>query len=337
MTFVHPALLLLLWLAPALAALAWWLWRRREARAARLAGPARARAVFGRGRAAAQIALASAGLALAVVALARPQWGERDEEVLSSSRNLLILLDVSRSMLARDVRPSRLERAKADLSDLVDSLAGDRAALVAFRAAPAVLCPFTTDVGFLRESIAGASIDAAPRGETDLGRALRAALDLFGPLGSDANAIVLVSDGEDLTGAGRAAAAECGARRIPVFCMGVGSAAGADVPADDAGKPLEHRGERVVSKLHGDDLAAIAAASGGVYLPLESTSGGNTLGSLYRDHVRALVARERREALESRRVERYPLFLLPGLLLLLAAAALSRGRPAARKPGFFKP
>ena len=78
-------------------------------------------------------------------------------------------------------------------------------------------------------------------------------------------------------------------------------------------------------------MLACSAASGGVYLPLESTSSGNTLGSLYRDHVRSLVAREKREALESRRVERYGLFLLPALLLLLAAALLSRGRPAARK------
>ena len=330
MTFVRPALLLLLWAVPALAALAWWLWRRREVRAARLAGAAKARVVFGRGLAAAQIALACAGLALAVVALARPQWGEREEEVLSQSRNVLVLLDVSRSMLAEDVRPSRLERAKADLSDLVDSLAGDRAALVAFRGASVTLCPFTADEAFLREAIAGASVDSAPRGETDLGRALRAALKLFEPLASDANAIVLVSDGEDLAGAGLKAAEECGARGIPVFCMGVGSAAGASVPAGENGLPLVHRGEKVVSKLDGTGLAAIAAASGGVYLPLESTSSGNTLGSLYRDHVRALVAREKREALEARRVERYGLFLLPALLLLLAAALLSRGRPASR-------
>lgn len=331
MTFVRPALLLLLWLVPVPAAVSWWSWRRREARAARLAGPAKARAVFGRGRAAAQIALFSAGLALAAAALARPQWGEREEEVFSSSRNVLLLLDVSRSMLARDVRPSRLERAKADLSDLVGSLAGDRAALVAFRGGDAVLCPFTTDTAFLREAIAAATVDSAPRGETDLGRALRAALALFEPLASDANAIVLVSDGEDLAGAGRKAAEACGARGIPVFCMGVGSAAGASVPADEGGKPLVHRGEPVVSKLGGGDLEAIAAASGGVYLPLESTSGANTLGSLYRDHVRALVAREKREALETRRVERYQFFLLPALLLFLAAACLSRGRPASRK------
>ena len=337
MTFVRPVLLLALWLAPVLAAVSWRLWRRRESRAALLAGPEKARAVFGRGRAAAQIALATAGFALAVVALARPQWGEREEEVLSQARNVLLLLDVSRSMLAEDVRPSRLERAKADLSDLVGSLAGDRAALVAFRGGDAVLCPFTTDTAFLREAIAAASVDSAARGETDLGRALRAALALFEPLAGDANAIVLVSDGEDLAGAGRKAAEECGARGIPVFCMGVGSAAGASVPAGEGGKPLVHRGEPVVSKLQSADLEAIAAASGGVYLPLESTSGSNTLGSLYRDHVRALVAREKREALEARRVERYQLFLLPALLLVLAAAFLSRGRPAARRPSSFQP
>ena len=337
MTFVRPVLLLALWLAPVLAAVSWRLWRRRESRAALLAGPEKARAVFGRGRAAAQIALATAGFALAVVALARPQWGEREEEVLSQARNVLLLLDVSRSMLAEDVRPSRLERAKADLSDLVGSLAGDRAALVAFRGGDAVLCPFTTDTAFLREAIAAASVDSAARGETDLGRALRSALALFEPLAGDANAIVLVSDGEDLAGAGRKAAEECGARGIPVFCMGVGSAAGASVPAGEGGKPLVHRGEQVVSKLQSADLEAIAAASGGVYLPLESTSGSNTLGSLYRDHVRALVAREKREALEARRVERYQLFLLPALLLVLAAAFLSRGRPAARRPSSFQP
>ena len=328
MHFLRPELLLLLWLPPLWAAAALALRRRRARRLAAL-GPKAAAAASAGGRFAAQLALFTAGLLLAVVALARPWWGEREETVETASRSVLVLLDVSRSMLAADVRPSRLGRAKADLADLAAGLRGDRAALVAFRAGTATLCPFTADTGFFLEAVEGASVDSAPRGETDLGGALAEGRRMLQGFAAGHRAIVLVSDGEDLTGRAVEEAKACGADGIPVFCVGVGGTRGADVPADDAGTPLQHRGEKVVTKLESETLVAIASASGGVYLPLASTSGGATLGTIYRDHVRRVVREETRASAETRRIERYGLFLAPALVLLILAVCLSRGRPRA--------
>ncbi len=332
MQLLHPAWLLALWPLPffgAAAALA----RRRRARRLALLGP-RAAATARRGdrRFAVQLSLCLAGFAFAAFALARPWWGQRDEETFVSSRNVIVLLDVSRSMLARDVRPSRLGRAKADLSDLARDLDGDRACLVAFRANAQTLCPFTADTGFFLEALDAAGPDSAARGETDLGGALSAALALLRDRGGDHNAILLVSDGEDLSGTALAAAKQCGEAHIPVFCVGVGGAAGAAIPLDDGGGNLRHDGEEVATRLDADTLKAVAEASGGVYLPLASTSSGNrTLGSIYKRHVRELVESDARAESERRRVERYGVFLLPALLLWMTAAALSPGRPMRRR------
>ena len=334
MHFLHPAWLLALWPLPffgAAAALA----RRRRARRLALLGPRAAESARrGDRRFAAQLALCLSGFAFAAFALARPWWGEREEETFVSSRNVLVLLDVSRSMLARDVRPSRLGRAKADLSDLARDLDGDRACLVAFRADAQTLCPFTADTGFFLEALDAAGPDSAARGETDLGGALSAALAAFRGRGGDHNAILLVSDGEDLSGTALAAAKKCGEARIPVFCVGVGGAAGAAIPLDDGGGNLRHGGEEVATRLDAGTLKAVAEASGGVYLPLASTSSGaRTLGSIYKRHVRDLVESDARAESERRRVERYGVFLLPALLLWMAAAALSPGRPMRRRAG----
>lgn len=331
MTFANPAVLLFLWLVPAAAWLSAFLARRRSARIAMLVGAEHAKAAERTLRSAAQRVCLHAGLALAVVAAARPTWGEREVQSVSSARNVLIALDVSRSMLAEDVRPSRLERAKADLVDLVSALHGDRAGLLAFRNSSVMLCPFTTDTAFLLQAIEGASIDSAGRGETDLGRALDDALAAFGKLGGEHNAIILMSDGEDLSGRAVETARRCADAGIPVFCVGVGGVKGAEIPADENGGPLVYKGETVVSKLDNRTLSEIASASGGAYIPLAGTaSGANTLGSIYGRHVRAAVERERIKSSEMRRVERYRVFLLPAFALLAAAACLSEGRPRRR-------
>ena len=325
MTFVHPA-----WPLPLWAAAAVWLRRRRRGRAARLGFRAAAASAAGGRVFAAQVALCALGLGLGVVALARPQWGVRDETVVSSTRNLLLVVDVSRSMLARDVRPSRLERAKADLLELTDALQGERVGLMAFRNDARLVCPLTTDVGFLREALEGLSIDSAKRGETDVGRALEAAVAEFRDLGSDHNAIILVSDGEDLTGRARELARVCGEKKIPVFCVGVGEPLGAEIPHEGSSDGrLSYRGSPVMTRMDAGTLTEIASASGGVYLPLAGASDGRTtLGSIYRDHVRSLVAQETSERIESRRIERYQPFLGASVVLLVLALSLSLGRPA---------
>ena len=333
MTFLHPALLLLLWLVPVAAIAAVWVRRRSQRRTARLSGGAGA-APDRSGAFGAQLVLWCAAAALAIVAAARPQWGEVEETVLSRGRNLVLLVDVSRSMLAEDVHPNRLERARIDLRDLLDRLDGDRAAIVAFRGSAVTVCPLTTDAGFLRQALNGLGIDSAPRGETSIGKAIESALDILQNFSSDHNAIVLVSDGEDLSGSAQAAAEKAAAAEIPIFAIGVGNVKGAEVPlGDGSGGAMQYEGKAVVSRLDNATLTAVARISGGKYLPLRVAGTGDvTLGTLYRDHLRRIAAQDFEERSTRRRIDRYQWFFIPSCVLFLIVAMLSSGRPRRRRP-----
>ena len=329
MEFVHSWVLLLLPAVPIAGAL--WLWlasrsgRRLEslvsgAMQQRLA-PARQR-----WRAPLQIILLLVGIALLLAALARPRWGEAEQTVYSRSRNVLVALDVSRSMLARDVHPNRLERAKVDLLDLISELNGDRAGLLVFRGKANLLCPLTTDTAFLRQILDGVTIDSAPRGSTDLALAIRRSLEALEPVMDAHNAILLISDGEELTGTAIDAAREAGKRGVPIFTVGIGNPDGASIPDGD-GVQKDAAGKPVTTRLMESTLSAIARESGGAYVPLATAGTAHTtLGSIYRQHLRRVAAREQQETLERRHIERYQVFLIPAIIFFCAAGALSLGR-----------
>ena len=335
MRFVYPWMLAFLPAVPLLAALAYWLLFRAGRRLdAFMSRPLRERLTVRTGRRApvAQIALASFALFLLVLAAARPQWGRSDTTIHSRGRNLLIALDVSRSMLAADVHPNRLERARVDIMDLIGDLRGDRAGLLVFRGKANMICPLTTDYSFLRQALDGITIDAAPRGSTDLGDAIRKSLAAFETMPDENNAIILISDGDDLVGGARAAAEEAGRRGIPIFTVGIGDPRhGVTIPSADGNGVMKFEGKPVVVKLESGPLEAVSKASGGRYVPLATAgTAETTLGAIYRRFLRQVAAKEQNEE-ESRLGERYQFFLVPGLLLLAAGASLSRGRFAARR------
>ena len=279
-----------------------------------------------------QTACIVTGLFLALFAASRPQWGKSMEKTVTRARNVVIAIDVSRSMLAEDVRPNRLERAKADVADLIDSLAGDRCALVAFRRTGNIVCPLTTDHGYLRSALERMSLESAPRGETDLGSAIRAALDALDPAADDHNAIILISDGGDLRGEARKNAEAAKKRGIPIFTVGIGDPnRGATIPAEDGRGVQKFDGKPVTVKLEESALKAIAEVSKGAYVPLATAgTAETTLGAIYRRRLRQIALMEQNEE-ESRLGERYQIFLVPGLVLLIVGAALSKGRFAKRK------
>lgn len=330
MTFVHPAWLALAALVP-LAAVIWVFMRgRAEKRLDALVAPAlRARLLPSAPRFfAVQAALLLIGFFLLAVAAARPRWGHSEQTVTSRSRNVAIAIDVSRSMLAEDVRPNRLERAKADVADLIDELGGDRAALVAFRRTGVLICPLTSDRAFLRSTLEGLAPESAPRGETDLGAAIRTCLDALNPEDDDHNAVILISDGGDLRGGAVAAAETAKARGVPVFTVGLGdNRKSATIPGESGRGTQKYKDQPVQTKLEDAPLAEIAKISGGRYVPLATAgTAETTLGAIYRRFLRQVAAREQAEEEERRATERFGLFLVPGLLCVLAAAFFSRGR-----------
>ena len=336
MKFVYPWMLVLVALVPVAGAFWLFLRARAERRLEKIVAPALAGRLLPAASgplARLQMPLMIAGLTLVALAAARPQWGHSSQKIEARSRNVVVALDVSRSMLVADVRPNRLERAKADIADLIDSLEGDRCALVAFRRTGVLLCPLTTDHAFLRSALEGAAPESAPRGETDLAAAIRTSLDALDPAADDHNAIILISDGGDLRGGALDAAALAKKRNVPVFTVGIGdpSRAGA-VPGEDGKGTQQYKGQVVTAKLEDKTLAAIAKASGGRYVPLATAgTAETTLGAIYRRFLRQVAAKEQAEEEELRATERFGVFLVPGLLLVLLAGGLSRGRFAGRR------
>ncbi|MBQ5530538.1 MAG: VWA domain-containing protein [Kiritimatiellae bacterium] len=332
MRFAYPAFLAFAALMPAIGAYFALLAARREKALARLSPVPGGRGSGSAGKA--QLFLACAGLALVFFAAARPQWGKSLEKTVAGSRNVVVAIDVSRSMLAADVRPNRLERAKADVADLIDSLDGDRCSIVAFRRTGAALCPLTTDRGFLRSALESLSPDSAPRGETDLGSAIRESLQVISQIDgaggekADHSAIIIISDGGDLRGEALKAAEHAKRRGVPIFTVGIGDPSkAAPIPSDDGGNMM-FDGKQVTVRLEEKALKEIAEASGGRYVPLATArTAETTLGAIYRSFLRQVAIKEQNEE-DERLAEQYLPFLAAGLSLLLAGAALSRGRSA---------
>ncbi|MBL7114999.1 MAG: VWA domain-containing protein [Kiritimatiellae bacterium] len=329
--FEYPWLLILVWFVPVL--VVWWvfLWKRSGETLARFIAPALQQKlcpVQHRGRTIWQIALVGAAVCLMVIAAARPKWGKSEQTLFTRGRDLMITLDVSRSMLANDVHPSRLQRAKTDILDLIRELRGDRAGLIAFRQKAVLVCPLTTDYAFLRQAVDAVDIDSAPRGETDIGDAIHKALDAFEDELNAHKAIILISDGEDLSGRALVEAERAAEKGIVIFTVGIGAAGGTQIPDPaNPGSYFSYQGSNIVTRLNNETLYNIAKMTGGAYIPV-ATSGmaGTTLGTIYDNHLRRVAAQELEETLQSRLIERYQLFLLPAFLLLLAACCFSRGR-----------
>lgn len=329
MRFASPVFLCFVILVPILGV--WWafLRARREKSLARLVSAQLKKKLLPDGSDfwSLQAAFILTGLALAFFAASRPQWGNTDEKIVTRSRNVVVALDVSRSMLAEDVLPNRLERAKADIADLVDSLQGDRCALVAFRKTGSLVCPLTSDYGFLRGTLAHLTIDSAPRGETDLGSAIRSCLDALDPAADDHNVIIIMSDGGDLRGTAMEGALLAAKRGIPIFTVGIGDPKNpVSLPGEEGKSNYMYNGQVVKVKLEEDSLRKIAEASNGKYIPL-ATAGTveTTLGTIYRKFLRSVAAKEQNE--QDRRVaERYHIFLIAALVFLIAGVSLSKGR-----------
>ncbi len=337
MRFAHPILLLLLLIVPAAALVGAYLRARREKALSRLTTRPPSAPLGGF-----QAACMLTGLALALLAVARPQWGKEMESLVRRSRNVVVAIDVSRSMLASDVRPNRLDRAKADIADLIDSLAStnangkavsDRCALVAFRNDARMVCPLTSDRVFLRQELATVTPASAAPGATSLGAGIERALSLIGEedggedIRADHSAIILISDGGDLEGKALECADKAKSRGVPVFTVGIGDPnRESEIPAPEGGVVRDEHGAPVRVKLESATLRTIAERSGGRYVPLATAqTAETTLGVIYRDFLRQVAMQEQNEE-EERLGEKYQWFLVPGLALLLVGAACSKGR-----------
>ena len=262
--------------------------------------------------------LTIAALVLVIVALARPGWTPETRTVERSGRDVVFVVDVSRSMLAQDLAPNRLERAKLAILDTLEVLRGDRVALVAFAGTAVVKSPLTFDYGFVRLAVERLAVESVTRGGTLIGDALRVVRDsVFDDQVSPFRDVVLITDGGDLGSLPEQAAGELGALGARLIAVGLGDErTGQPIPDPESdGGYLLYEGEQVLTTLDADGLRALAGVTpGGRYVNV--ATGNFDLGALYMQLIasaeRRLLDRTEREVFQ----ERFQPFLALALVLL---------------------
>ena len=325
MTFAWPHLLWLL-LVPA-ALLAWELTHRR--RHAAHAHPKILRAEAGAHSLRLSLSASSmapraaqprywlcAGLALAILALARPPYGRLEEPVFDQSREILLAIDLSRSMLSPDVKPSRLERAKLLIQSLLEKLEGERVGLVVFSGTAFLQSPLSADYEILREFLPALGPDFLPEGGTNYRALLDASLQAFGNSNAADRFLVILSDGEATDDNWKPRIDDLKAKSIRVLGLGVGTAGGAMIPDGSGGFIKDERGAVVLSKLESTTLQKLATATGGAY---RDASGWLDLAGLVKETVEAGRKGQFLEKNTVRLAERFQWPLALGLWCLLVS------------------
>src|SRR5437588_10082924 len=271
-------------------------------------------------------------LALAITGLAKPRWGYTYEDVKRRGLDLLFAVDTSRSMLSNDVAPNRLERVKLAAQDLITELQGDRVGLIAFAGRAFLQAPLTIDYDAAVESINDLDTKTIPEGGTNISEAIALATQTFGKSAMGNRALIIFTDGEELSGDAVNAAKKAADAGVKIFTVGVGTAQGSLIPVEgknEAGFVKDAKGQVVKSKLDENRLREIAQATGGIYLHLES--GPETMRQLYTDGLSKLKTAEIDARLSSRPIERYE-WPLAGAIVALIASLFMNDRKRAQTP-----
>lgn len=253
------------------------------------------------------------GLAFCIIALARPQWGTVEEQVFDQSREVLIAVDLSKSMLAQDVKPSRLDRSKLLIQSLLDGLKGERVGLVLFAGTAFLQSPLSADYEILREFLPAMNPDYLPEGGTNYKAMLETSISAFGTSTADRYLIIL-SDGAATEDDWKSIIEPLKTKGIRVIGLGVGTAQGAFIPDAAGGFVKDGRGAVVLARLENATLQELAQVTGGAYT---DASAWVDLPALLHRTVEAGRKGEFSEKNTARMIERYQWFLAPGLLLLL--------------------
>ena len=323
----------LLWIVPMIlaAAIAGGVMRGRllrkmfgtDERAARFSNASHGKRVF-------RIILLSLVILLLAVAAARPSWGKQVMQDTSNGRDLLVLFDVSKSMLSDDVKPSRMDHAKWLVREIVKKNPGDRFGLVAFAGESFLICPLTVDRASFIQLVDDLDTDTIPVGGTNVQLALEEAVNAFKGAQGTHKAVILVTDGDELTGRGASVVGDLADAQIPVFAVGVGDPANPAVirvPGDDGKLRIltDREGNPVKSPLNEPQLTELARRTGGIYV--RSTAAYSGLDEL-ETRIKMLDRKESENAVSTFRPIEHPAYPLTVAILLLALFfCISETRP----------
>ncbi|PYK74227.1 MAG: hypothetical protein DME39_07965 [Verrucomicrobia bacterium] len=270
------------------------------------------------------------GLSLAIISLAQPRWDYTFEDVKRKGLDLLIAVDTSRSMLSNDVQPNRLERVKLAVQDLINGLQGDRVGLIAFAGRAFLQAPLTIDYDAVVEAINDLDTKSIPEGGTNISSAIALAMQSFGKSATGNRALIIFTDGEELSGDAAKLAKEAADAGVRIFTVGVGTPQGSLIPitGDDGETSFvkDSAGQVVKSKLDDKRLREIAQATGGFYIHLES--GPRTMQQVQSDGLAKMQAAEMDVRLSRRPIEHYE-WPLAAALIVLALSILIPERKSA--------
>jgi len=259
------------------------------------------------------LALAMLGAALIIVVLARPFIGKTTTTEQIRTRNILIAIDTSRSMLVRDGSPDRMASAQATALELLEAFPNDRVGVIAFSGAPVLMVPLTIDHAAVQETISQLDTEVIPTGGSDLNAAVQLALETFEQNAQKADALIIISDGENHSQETENTATDIRASGVTICSISVGTTTGGIIPDPQqrSGKFLDIRGQTVLSRMIPDALDTLSRAGRGTYIPASRSAVAEVRATL--SSVKRHREMGRKRTIPS---ERYQWFLLPAILLL---------------------
>jgi len=319
--FENPELLYLLWGVPVLLAFLLWSIRYKTQLLKRFGNLdilEKLMRNYSRGRRNLKFVLLVLSYIFFVIALANPQIGTKLEEVTREGIDIIVALDVSQSMLAEDIKPNRLEKAKHEVGKLVDLLQGDRIGLVAFAGMSHVQCPLTLDYSAAKLFLSIMDIDIIPQPGTAIGNAIKTAIKAFITEERKYKVLILITDGEDHESDPLEAAKEAEQQGVIIYTVGIGSAQGVPIPLYDrygnqTGFKKDRQGNIITTKLDVVTLQKIAYQTGGKYYL--ASSGEAELDEIYNE-ISALEKKELVSRQFAQYEDRFQIFLAIGFILI---------------------
>ena len=316
--FAHIEFLWLLLAIPVLVALHIWITRRKRQQLQLFGDPelmAELMPNASRIRPHVKFALMLTALSLLIIGIARPQYGTKEQTVKRQGIEVMIALDISNSMLAEDVAPNRLERAKQMLSKLVDQMVDDKLGLVVFAGDAFTQIPITCDYVSAKMYLQSITPELIPAQGTAIGKAITTCVSSFGTEDTEkSRAIILITDGENHEDDAQAAAKMAKEKGIHVFVVGIGKPEGSPIPDGRGGFKKDRQGTVVVSRLSEDMCQEVAAAGGGMYVRADNS---NTATRALEKEIDKLGKQEIETKVYSDYNEQYQSFIFIALLLLV--------------------
>jgi len=334
MRFANLGALYLLWLVVLLAIFYFWSLKKRKATMERFVQKnliTNLSSSLDKKKQRVKIILIILAVFLIVLSFLRPQWGFHWQEVKREGLDIIIAVDTSKSMLAEDVKPNRLERAKLAIKDFTRHLKGDRVGLIAFAGEAFLQCPLTVDYSGFLLSVDSLSVNLIPRGGTSLTAAIQEALNSYEGGLKKYKVLILITDGENTAGGDPfKAARKAKEEGVKVFCIGIGTPEGELITLTDSkgNKTFlkDNQGNVVKTRLDETTLQKIALTTGGSYVRSGATQFG--LDLIYEEKLSKMEKRELGSKLARQFEERFQIPLLLAFLLLLGELFISERRKA---------